>query len=568
MYALGLGWSEALLLGAAVASTDAAAVFFLLHARGLRLRPRVSATLEVEFGINDPFAIFLTIVLVEILLPAPSRGTRSRLLLTERPFRRAGRLCRRPRGGVVLNRLDLPQGLHAPFVATGALVVFGLAEVGARLGFPRGLCRRACGRQQPDPRPQFARRLPRRRHLAGADRACSCCSGCWHGRAGCRQHSLPALAVAFTLMFIARPAAVFLCLAPFRFNRAKRLFMSWVGLRGAVGIFIASIPMLVGLPNAASLFRCRLRGRVGLAAGAGLDHRAGGARAGCRVAARRSVAAPRRARPAGPARAGTRRLRGGANSPYLRRGRSRPGRRPTLVVRDERVFSPAEAGAVREGDYVYFLAPPERAQALDRFFVDLPPPARPDPCLLGDFFVSGDATLGALSEIYGLIDRAGPDRDDARRLFRRAVRSDADRGRHACRSGPSRWSCTQVETAGSPRSACSSPSRSPERRRRGSSSGSASAARGCALRSREQTIIAAAARSECAPSPRHPPTTASTPKTVAIRAMLSASRAAPSATRRPRSIITTRSAKRAASVRSCTTASTAPPARAARAAAP
>ena len=51
-----------------VASTDAAAVFFLIHARGLRLRPRVAATLEVESGTNDPFAIFLTLVLVEMLL--------------------------------------------------------------------------------------------------------------------------------------------------------------------------------------------------------------------------------------------------------------------------------------------------------------------------------------------------------------------------------------------------------------------------------------------------------------------------------------------------------------------
>jgi potassium/hydrogen antiporter len=73
-----------------------------------------------------------------------------------------------------------------------------------------------------------------------------------------------------------------------------------------------------------------------------------------------------------------------------------------LVVRDEHVLTAAEADGIRSGDYAYFLAPPEKAQALDRFFVDMPPPAKPDLRLLGDFFVSGDVSLGTLGEIYGL----------------------------------------------------------------------------------------------------------------------------------------------------------------------
>src|SRR5262249_25233571 len=127
---LGMSWVEALLVGAVVASTDAAAVFFLLHARGLRLRPRVAATIEVESGSNDPFAVFLTILLVEFLLI----GDRSWQYVVFELAREAifGTLFGFVGGRaivLVLNRFGLPQGLHAPFVTTGALVVFGLTSV-------------------------------------------------------------------------------------------------------------------------------------------------------------------------------------------------------------------------------------------------------------------------------------------------------------------------------------------------------------------------------------------------------------------------------------------------------
>src|ERR1700740_3135586 len=66
-YVLDLNWTEALLVGAVVASTAAAAVFLFVHTQGLRLRPRVGATLEAESGTNDPFAVFLTLMLVEYI---------------------------------------------------------------------------------------------------------------------------------------------------------------------------------------------------------------------------------------------------------------------------------------------------------------------------------------------------------------------------------------------------------------------------------------------------------------------------------------------------------------------
>ena len=91
-----------------------------------------------------------------------------------------------------------------------------------------------------------------------------------------------------------------------------------------------------------------------------------------------------------------------SKSLYFRRGLIPSWSKPTLVIRDERILSPAEADPVAPGDYIYLLAPPEKAEALDRFFVDMAPSSAPDPHLLGDFMVSGEHTLGELAEIYGV----------------------------------------------------------------------------------------------------------------------------------------------------------------------
>src|SRR5512141_1680568 len=211
-----------------------------------------------------------------------------------------------------------------------------------------------------------------------------------------------AIAVALILMLVARPVAVFLCLAPFKYSWREMAFISWVGLRGAVGIFLASIPLLVGVPRANLFFDVAfvvvlssllVQGWTVALAARKLD-----------ISFARADPLPRRVELDLPGQL-AREIVGypvPANSPFLRRGLIPNWARPTLVVRNEEILTPAEAHPVREGDYVYLLAPPEKAQALDRFFVKMPPPVSPDPRLLGDFFVPGTATLGALAEIYGL----------------------------------------------------------------------------------------------------------------------------------------------------------------------
>src|SRR3954465_3351202 len=253
-YTLGMNWVEGLLTGAVIASTDAAAVFLLVHAQGLRLRPRVGATLEVESGTNDPFAVFLTLMLVELISMGESSFWHIALEFAREALLGAiigvigGRLV-----VLALNRVALPQGLPAPFVTTAPLVIFGAAQMAHASGFLAVyLAGLVIGNR------------PTRAHnsvVAFLDAATWLAQIVMFVLLGLLMspHRLvgsvgPAVVVALMLMLVARPLAVFLCLAPFKFNWREKLFIAWVGLRGAVSIFLASIPLLVGLPAAYLFF--------------------------------------------------------------------------------------------------------------------------------------------------------------------------------------------------------------------------------------------------------------------------------------------------------------------------
>src|SRR5256885_1099615 len=249
-YALDLNWTESLLVGAVVASTDAAAVFLLVHTQGLRLRPRVGATLEAESGTNDPFAIFLTLMLVEFISIGQSSAAHIAIEFAREAALGAiigvvgGRLV-----VLALNKVALPQGLHAPFVTTAALVIFGAAQIVHGSGF---LAVYLAG--------IIIGNRPTRAHnsvvtfLDAATWLAQIVMFVLLGLLVSPNRLLvsvgPAVIVAIALMVVARPVAVFLCLAPFRFNWREKVFIAWVGLRGAVAIFLASIPMLVGLSKA------------------------------------------------------------------------------------------------------------------------------------------------------------------------------------------------------------------------------------------------------------------------------------------------------------------------------
>jgi cell volume regulation protein A len=248
--AFGVSWPQGLLIGATVASTDAAAVVSLLHLRKLDIHARVSATLEVESGINDPMAIFLTVLLVELLFRSHAAFDSQALVLFATEM--GGGAAIGVLGGYLLlwlvNRLDAASGLYPILALAGALCLFGGAQTVGASGF---LAVYLAGLILGNHRHRASQVIER--FLDGfawlSQIVLFLMLGLLVTPSALAPMLIPSLVIASVLILVARPIAVALCLLPFRFSKRETLFIAWVGLRGAVPIYLAIIPVLAGAPG-------------------------------------------------------------------------------------------------------------------------------------------------------------------------------------------------------------------------------------------------------------------------------------------------------------------------------
>ncbi len=246
---------EGLLLGSIVGSTDASAVFSVLRSGGVCIRKRLAETLEVESGSNDPMAIFLTVGLIQLLTGAVAPGPALLgLFLTQLIVGSVAGILVGYGGVWGLKYIQLGAAGLYPVMATAlALLSFGLAAVLDGSGF---LAVYLTGIVIGNRRPVFHRGI-----LLFHDAAAWICQILMFMTLGLL--SFPSrlmdvagvtLLIAAVLILVARPVAVFLCASWFRFSFHELLFLSWVGLKGAVPITLATFPMLAGLPGASVMF--------------------------------------------------------------------------------------------------------------------------------------------------------------------------------------------------------------------------------------------------------------------------------------------------------------------------
>ncbi len=406
-YLASFPWAESFLLGAAVASTDAAAVFFLLRAGNINLRERTRATLEIESGTNDPIAIFFTITLVELISGHLGHGGDTLWLELIAKFLVSMGLGAAVGvgGGMMIvrlaERLDLDRGLQPIFVLTLSLLVFsGAGAIGGSGFLAVYLAGLIAGNSAIRSGAALKRFNDGMSWLAQI--VMFLVLGLFATPSQFGAILPAAVGLGLFLILVARPVAVWLCLLPFRFARNEAAFISWVGLRGAVSILLAITPILGNLEYGRAIFNTAFI--VVLVSLVVQGWTVGP------LARRLGLIMPQKI---GPLEKVELELPGSAHhellaytvvpgSPVTRAGRRLPRwARPSLVLRDGRSMRWGETGRLQAGDHVYIFVHQRSSRLLDRLFAS---PARVEPGdieFFGEFAVEPNRPAADLEAAYG-----------------------------------------------------------------------------------------------------------------------------------------------------------------------
>ncbi|HOS85185.1 MAG TPA: potassium/proton antiporter [Bacteroidales bacterium] len=246
---------ESLLLGSIISSTDAAAVFSILRSKSVALKNNLRPTLELESGSNDPMAYILTIVFTGLVVNQQSDmlsiipSFLSQLVLGAV----LGFGCGYG-GKLFINRIHLDyEGLYVILVIAIMFFAFSLTDFIGGNGFLAiYICGVYLGNQE---------LLHKKKLLKSFDSFALLMQIVLFLTLGLLVYPSELLSVvgiglilSVFLIFVARPLSVFLCLLPFKMKLNTKLYISWVGLRGAVPIVFATYPLIAGVGKADLIF--------------------------------------------------------------------------------------------------------------------------------------------------------------------------------------------------------------------------------------------------------------------------------------------------------------------------
>ena len=248
---LDVDWRLGVLMAAIVGSTDAAAVFSLLRNGGVKLNDRVQATLEIESGANDPLAILLVTAMIALNLDPTSQGIGDIIfmLISQIGIGLVLGLLSGWALSKMLPKVYLADGMYAILILSAGLIVFGITNLLGGSGFLAVyLAGVVIGNTKVRATEHVLRVMDSFAWLSQA--VLFVVLGLLVQPSGILEVIHYSLLIFIFLLFIARPIAVFSSLLPFRFGIREIGFISWVGLRGAVPITLAIIPVTMAVPGA------------------------------------------------------------------------------------------------------------------------------------------------------------------------------------------------------------------------------------------------------------------------------------------------------------------------------